>query len=369
MITNNDWRSMVKILIVEDDENSRVYLERALASQKYIVESVTNGMLALEKILLSPPDMIISDIMMPEMDGFDLCRKVKTNEKLCHIPFIFYTATFIDKKDEELAMALGASRFIVKPTEMQELLEIINLIIEDIKKKKLPVSGKILAEKEKIDEMYFDTISRKLEKKVIQLQNEILERKQAEDELRRSESRYRRLYESMIDGFVQVAISGEIVDVNRSFLEMLHYTDEEIRKLRYQDITPVKWHELEQNIIDNQVMMRNYSDVYEKEYIRKDGVIIPVELRTYLLRDTEEKTSCMLSIVRDITLRKKTEKELDKHREHLEELVRDRTMELNKKNEELEHFNRLFVGRELRMIELKKKSAEYEKQLGITDEK
>ena len=62
----------MKILIAEDDENSRVYLERALTSQKYIVESAGNGAQAFEKALLSPPDMVISDILMPEMNGFDL---------------------------------------------------------------------------------------------------------------------------------------------------------------------------------------------------------------------------------------------------------------------------------------------------------
>ncbi len=209
---------MIKILIVEDDENSRVYLERALTSQKYIVESAANGVLALEKAILSPPDMIISDIMMPEMNGFDLCRNIKSNELLQNIPFIFYTATFIDKKDEELAISLGASRFIVKPIEMRALFKIINDVIEDHKENKLPVPGKILADKEKIEELYSETIARKLEKKVTELQKEIIERKQVEEELRKSEARYRRLYESMTDGFVRVAMSGEIVKVNHSFL-------------------------------------------------------------------------------------------------------------------------------------------------------
>ncbi|MCE8422610.1 MAG: PAS domain S-box protein [Candidatus Methanoperedens sp.] len=140
----------MKILIVDDDENSRVYLERALKSQNYTVESAANGVLALEKALFSPPDMIISDILMPEMNGFDLCRKIKANEKLQHIPFIFYTATFIDKSDEELAMSLGASRFIVKPIELQEFFKIITDVIEEQKEKKLPVPGKTLMGIEKI---------------------------------------------------------------------------------------------------------------------------------------------------------------------------------------------------------------------------
>ena len=62
----------MKILIVEDDLNSRIYLERALLSQGYSVQSAVNGVMAMEKVSQSQPDLIISDIMMPEMDGFEL---------------------------------------------------------------------------------------------------------------------------------------------------------------------------------------------------------------------------------------------------------------------------------------------------------
>ncbi|RPJ03798.1 MAG: response regulator, partial [Deltaproteobacteria bacterium] len=72
----------MKILIVEDDANSRTYLERALKSQGYSVESAANGVAGLERVKQSRPDLIISDIMMPEMDGFELCRRVKTDEQL-----------------------------------------------------------------------------------------------------------------------------------------------------------------------------------------------------------------------------------------------------------------------------------------------
>ena len=135
---------------------------------------------------------------------------------------------------------------------------------------------------------------------------DITQRKLAEYGLRESEARYRGLHESMADCFIQVAMSGEIVDVNRSYLEMLGYTEEEV-KLRYKEITPAKWHEFEQKIIDTQIIARGYSDVYEKEYIKKDGTIFPVELRTYLLRNTDGKPFGMWTIIRDITERKQAE--------------------------------------------------------------
>ena len=92
----------MKILIVDDDENSRVFLERALLKQGYHVESVQNGAQALAKFEQSPPGLIISDILMPELDGFELCRRVKTDDRLRTIPFIFYSATFVAQEDRRL---------------------------------------------------------------------------------------------------------------------------------------------------------------------------------------------------------------------------------------------------------------------------
>ena len=121
----------MKILIVEDDVNSRVFLERALLSQGYTVESAANGVQALDKAVLSPPDLIISDIMMPEMDGFELCRRVKSDERFRAIPFVFYTATYIDQKDEKLAMGIGASRFLIKPMETKKFFSAISEVMEE----------------------------------------------------------------------------------------------------------------------------------------------------------------------------------------------------------------------------------------------
>lgn len=162
----------MKILIVEDDVNSRVFLERAILSQGYTVESAATGVQALEKAVLSPPDVIISDIMMPEMDGFELCRRIKADERLLDIPFVFYTATYIDQKDEKLAMALGASRFLIKPMELEEFLSKINEVIEEHRAGHLPVADQSPAEKAELDKMQVETYARKLDKKLRELEKE-----------------------------------------------------------------------------------------------------------------------------------------------------------------------------------------------------
>ncbi|NNJ13229.1 PAS domain S-box protein [Chloroflexales bacterium ZM16-3] len=149
--------------------------------------------------------------------------------------------------------------------------------------------------------------------------SDITERKQAEEALRRSEHAFRTLYESMPDAFVSVDLQGAIRHYNRSFRDLIGYTDEEIPQLSYQDITPEQWHAAEDQIVQDQIMPRGYSEVYEKEYRSKSGAIIPVELRTMLTRDAQGQPMDMWAIIRDITERKRAEAEL---RHAVDELTR-----------------------------------------------
>lgn len=157
---------------------------------------------------------------------------------------------------------------------------------------------------------------------------DITERKRTEIKLQESETRYHRLHDSMTDSFIQTTISGEIVDVNRSFLEMLGYSKKELLKLTFQDLTPARWHEFESRIVNEQILQRGYSDVYEKEYIKKDGTVLQIELKTYLLHDTQGKNSHFWALVRDITKRKHAEKELEESEERFRSLYENATIGL-----------------------------------------
>ena len=133
---------------------------------------------------------------------------------------------------------------------------------------------------------------------------DITERKRAEEALKESEKLYRGLFESMPDGFASMDMDKRIVEGNASFRAMLGYSRKEVRALTYEDITPRKWHAIEERIIREQVMTRGYSDPYEKEYIRKDGAVFPAEIRTHLLRDEKNAPAGMCAFVRDVSERK-----------------------------------------------------------------
>jgi PAS domain S-box-containing protein len=138
-----------------------------------------------------------------------------------------------------------------------------------------------------------------------------LSRKQIEGEaaLRQSETRYRRLHETMRDAFVQIDMSGRIVDSNHAYQEMTGYGEDNLRGIREADLIPSKWHSAETDTVRSQVVPKGRSEVYEKEYIHADGNVFPVELRTFLIRDDEQRPLGMWSIVRDITQRKQMERE------------------------------------------------------------
>jgi PAS domain S-box-containing protein len=136
---------------------------------------------------------------------------------------------------------------------------------------------------------------------------DITERKRAEEALRESEKKYRQLHESMMDGFVRLSLDGKIMEVNDAFCHLLGYTAEELLQATHNDVTPEKWYDFEGDIISGEVLTRGYSNVYAKELRRKDGMIIPVEVRAHLMLDESGNPSGLWAIVRDITERKRSE--------------------------------------------------------------
>ncbi len=182
---------MKRILIVDDNEENLYLLRALLQGHGYEVEQARNGSEALVKALANMQDMIISDILMPIIDGFTLCRIIKTDERMKKIPFIFYTATYTDPRDERLALNMGADAFLVKPAEPEEFMRRINDILLSGKNGKLNSSQKPMPGDEMVVlKEYNEVLIRKLEHKMLsleqankKLETEIAARKKAEEEM------------------------------------------------------------------------------------------------------------------------------------------------------------------------------------------
>ena len=119
----------------------------------------------LEKLRANPFDGIVSDILMPLMDGFRLIRECKKDPALRQIPFIFYTATYTEKKDEEFGLSLGAIRYIIKPAEPEELLRQINEAFQEHTRSPRDYTMQPVPDEAAFSREYIQRVGRKLEKK------------------------------------------------------------------------------------------------------------------------------------------------------------------------------------------------------------
>lgn len=174
-------------------------------------------------------------------------------------------------------------------------------------------------------EWVFGTIVNIHQRKLLEL-----ERLEAERQVKESERKYRELFESSKDGIVRTNMDGYILDANNAYITMLGYNSLNELTGTYKDYTPGKWCKYEQQIVESQVLNRGYSDEYEKEYIRKDGSVFPISMRTWLITVNGEHQG-MWAIVRDISEQKRTEKEL---RQMLRQVESFNQHQLNAREEE-----------------------------------
>ncbi len=114
------------VLVADDEPNIVTILSYELRKEGYAVLTANDGQQALDLAKSQPPDLIIADVMMPVMDGFDLCRRVKEIPALRAIPFIFLTAK-TGQEEQIYGYAVGAQKYLTKPTKREQLLKIVNL--------------------------------------------------------------------------------------------------------------------------------------------------------------------------------------------------------------------------------------------------
>ncbi|NTU42615.1 MAG: response regulator, partial [Nitrospirales bacterium] len=174
----------MKTLIVDDNAENRYFFEILVKKRGDEFVSATNGIEALEKLRQGQIDLIISDILMPRMDGYRLCRECKQDDRLKEIPFLFITAAYTDEKDEEFSLALGADRFIRRPIEADALIGIIDEVMAEKISGRAPLRPHPLPDETRYLSVYTERLTSQLEKKVRELEAEISVRKHAEEALK-----------------------------------------------------------------------------------------------------------------------------------------------------------------------------------------
>lgn len=188
----------MNILSVDDKAENLYMLEALLRGHGHQVDSASNGVDALMLASRKHYDLIVSDILMPRMDGFQLCRELKRDERLRDTPFIFYTATYTDAKDASFALSLGADSFLVKPIEPSGFLKAIEEVISRRAQKPAPIPEEPAEPEAVYLKEYNARLIAKLEKKMLDLEQanraleaDIAERERAEAERAKLERQLR----------------------------------------------------------------------------------------------------------------------------------------------------------------------------------
>lgn len=162
-------KTRLHILVVEDEEEIRNYLEEEL-KESYYISTATNGKEGYEQILTSPPDLVISDVMMPEMDGITLCKKVKQNVQVNHLPIILLTAKSTPEAKLE-GMDMGADAYLVKPFNTDLLRSTIDNLITNRQLLKSKFSG-AQEQKEKVQNIELTSANEQLMTKIMAVVNQ-----------------------------------------------------------------------------------------------------------------------------------------------------------------------------------------------------
>ncbi len=206
------------VLVVDDHATNRKLLRVLLEAEGFAVTEAADGREALERLERRLVDVVVSDILMPGMDGFRFCREVRTNPRLRNLPFIIYTSTYTTTADEKLALKAGADRFIRKPCPSAELIAAIREAAAGAGRR-TPRSPQLPDELE-VTREYSDALVRKLEQK-----NTDLER--AAEELQRQREWLRVTLTSIGDGVIACDLEGRVTFINPVAASLTGWTAED----------------------------------------------------------------------------------------------------------------------------------------------
>ena len=300
------------ILVVDDHRTNRYLVQEVLKGQGYRVATASNGAEALQEARQSPPDLIVTDILMPVMDGFSLCWEWKHDERLKRIPFICYTGTYTDDRNRQFALELGAERFVINTGNPEDLVKVVREVLESSKRGGLAVVPPPVAENTAYLRQHNELLARKLEDKMRQLeqahrglQRDIGARRQAE----KANAQLAAIIESSDDAIISRALDGTILTWNAGAERLFGWTAAEAIGRSISLIVPL---ELEQESAPIRAQVHAGHPLTARDTVRlaKDGRRIDVSVTPSPIRNERGEVTGVSLIIQDISERRQQEQKI-----------------------------------------------------------
>ena len=173
---------VARILVVDDHADSRYLLAATFSGRGHEVLEAANGVEGLRLARQQRPAVVVSDVLMPVMDGFEFCGRMREVPELCRIPFVFYSANYTLAHERRFAFSIGADRYFEKPTEPLRLLEAVESLVAEAATQP-PASP---MPRQKFEEQHLTIVQRKLEQKVAELERANAELRAGKESLRKT---------------------------------------------------------------------------------------------------------------------------------------------------------------------------------------
>jgi PAS domain S-box-containing protein len=320
----------MNLLIVDDDLTNLKLLRVQLESEGHMVFVSHDGVDALAVLDHQRVDAVISDILMPRMDGYHLCHEIRMSLRLHNLPFILYTSTFTSPSDEKLALNVGADKYLPKPASIETIIAALQEVIA------MPHSAshpEALREVEVI-KAYSERLVSKLKEKNTELQSQT-------EVLRMSEARFTNIVNLAADAIISVDEKQDILIFNQGAERIFGYTAAEMLGQPLDRLLPAHLAGA------HRAHVRRFAaepgtarDINRRAEIhgrRRDGTEFPAEASISKIKENGKFQFTVF--LRDVSAGAQAEQEIRQLNINLEQRVLGRTAELQAANQELEAFS------------------------------
>jgi PAS domain S-box-containing protein len=292
------------ILVVDDQPQNIELLEAYLVPQGYEIVKAANGEEAMEKLSGHPIDLLLLDVMMPGMDGFEVTRRVRQDNTHRLIPIILVTV-LREREDRIKGIEAGCDDFISYPVDKMELLARVRSLL------KVKAYNELMSNYRKELESEVTRRTEELNHALENLQQDVIQRKLAEEALKKSENKYRLLADNAQDVIFVMDMNLNYTYVSPSVKILRGYEPEEaLKQTSFEILTPSSMDLAVRNLSEIMELEKSgqgdipISRTLQLEMVRKDRTTVWTEVTFSLIRDENQRIVSILGVTRDITERK-----------------------------------------------------------------